>query len=55
MHVGGATCAIPPTFGEVGVIVILKIVESVFFFFFNDRKVLKEEYDSQPSAQSVCP
>ena len=34
MHVGGATCAIPPTFGEVGVIVILKIVESVFFFLY---------------------
>ena len=28
---------------------------SFFFFFFNDRQMLKEEYDSQPSAQSVCP
>ena len=49
------TCAVPPTFGEVGAMVILKIMESVFWFFFNDRKMPKGEYDSQLSAQSVCP
>lgn len=27
----------------------------VSFFFFNDRKMPKGEYDSQLSAQSVCP
>lgn len=30
--VGELTCAIPPTFGEVGAMVILKTVESVCFF-----------------------
>ena len=34
MHAGGVTCAIPPTFGEVGAMGILKIVESVLFLFF---------------------
>ena len=29
---GVLTCAIPPTFGEVGAMVILKTVESVCFF-----------------------
>lgn len=45
------TCAIPPTFGEVGAMVILKIMESVFFYEENAGR----EYDSQLSAQSVCP